>query len=1175
MKKLASLKFYIVIGLAIVAFALSTIFPSLARFKNRTRLEDVVSWDGSVATSFKKGTGTESDPYVITTGAELAYLSETLNVKDYNGEYVVLGDDIVLNEGVFNYLEDKLTYTINGNTYYIKEYTKEYYSDSEYKNLVGRVNTLTPLNNFKGTFIGDSNTIFGLYVTSNSSDKLGLFTNLSGKVEDIYLENTLIYGGYISAALASDITNNTVENIFVSGNIISNSSNKEESKNILFDDILSARSEEKLKVNELILGKVTSSKLEGTISSVNGETLINGNSVTESNFSINLGASKLNEITITGAEGLTITNLKYTVNYEFNYASGIVGLAKNSTLKGTINKATIRGNLDSAGLIAVATNTNVNMSYNKGSINGISAAGLINYVSLNTVRTSITNSYNSGSTNKGSIISKVNNSTQINITNTFSANNDYFIDEVVSTTVLVNNSYNTSDLNVRTGSVSGSITKTTEANLKNKTFGKGTLSFYEFVDFNNLNNNRDNVWVYEEDEYPILYIDDLTNPVASIHAGTYAWDGLGYKLKNINFSSNITYSITENDPLRPVSEVYYYIHKSPIPLTKSEIDSITEWTTYKGVSSIKEQGYYIIYAKVIDTRGNTYLLNTDLLILDLTGADIEINISSKSYDSFGTPNYLYINETKTLTIKTHDEYSGVKSTEYLVSNTVLTSEELENSVWTNYTGPIKVSSSSPVIYYVKAVDNCGFITYANTDFISLNGFSEGNITLGNNTSNVLNNINITDKSSISLELAYNDTNYYTSSEVHNLVSNVLLPKGTSITLYDLKNNKVYKYDITSSEDIYNFNKNGYATYALSLFKETSKASVDNYFSDTIFRNKVIEDRFKVTVDFRNANISDDIKNIKIYMNITDNNKVTRSTLTSSVKTFNVINDSDSSLFIESSFNGGILLNSNSSISVKFKAGINYQTKNDKTIYDTLGENKSIGIMIKAYDSSNNLITKRNIRNLVITLDGEEYAPDINGIFRINLNNGLNVSNKTLVIKTTEDNMKLLNGTYTLNISSFIAYDGVYSNELSSDAISIPITVSSSNTSRNYSFNVSYDDSNRIISKEDVRKLLTFKLYEDGDFVSPNIRVSLYKKDKLTAYEQDYTLVDLKDYVNDYLIKYSNKIYYASSNSINGVSSTFNLTLLPGNFENTGYKLVFDLYDGNTKVGSIEKKFIVR
>ena len=55
----------------------------VARF---TRSEATV-WDGSVATGFAGGSGTEDDPYLIATGAQLAYLAKTINSSDANKLY--------------------------------------------------------------------------------------------------------------------------------------------------------------------------------------------------------------------------------------------------------------------------------------------------------------------------------------------------------------------------------------------------------------------------------------------------------------------------------------------------------------------------------------------------------------------------------------------------------------------------------------------------------------------------------------------------------------------------------------------------------------------------------------------------------------------------------------------------------------------------------------------------------------------------------------------------------------------------------------------------------------------------------------------------------------------------------------------------------------------------------
>ena len=85
---------------------------------------------------------------------------------------------------------------------------------------------------------------------------------------------------------------------------------------------------------------------------------------------------------------------------------------------------------------------------------------------------------------------------------------------------------------------------------------------------------------------------------------------------------------------------------------------------------------------------------------------------------------------------------------------------------------------------------------------------------------------------------------------------------------------------------------------------------------------------------------------------------------------------------------------------------------------------------------------------------------------------------------------------------------------------------------------------------------------------------------MTAYDQNYSLVDLKGYITDELNKCSDKIYYVTTEPIfyDGTEETYNnfeLNLITDNFENGGYKFIFTLYDGTTKIGTIEKYFIVK
>lgn len=55
-------------------------------------------WDGSVATTFSSGNGSENDPYIISTAEELSFLAKSVNEgEDYCGKYFSLNIDLDLN----------------------------------------------------------------------------------------------------------------------------------------------------------------------------------------------------------------------------------------------------------------------------------------------------------------------------------------------------------------------------------------------------------------------------------------------------------------------------------------------------------------------------------------------------------------------------------------------------------------------------------------------------------------------------------------------------------------------------------------------------------------------------------------------------------------------------------------------------------------------------------------------------------------------------------------------------------------------------------------------------------------------------------------------------------------------------------------------------------------------
>ncbi len=64
----------------------SSNYALTGRFGSPTE-DNINVWDGSVATGFAKGSGTKNDPYLVSTGAELAYLASAINGSSDNAFY--------------------------------------------------------------------------------------------------------------------------------------------------------------------------------------------------------------------------------------------------------------------------------------------------------------------------------------------------------------------------------------------------------------------------------------------------------------------------------------------------------------------------------------------------------------------------------------------------------------------------------------------------------------------------------------------------------------------------------------------------------------------------------------------------------------------------------------------------------------------------------------------------------------------------------------------------------------------------------------------------------------------------------------------------------------------------------------------------------------------------------
>ena len=145
-------------------------------------------WDGTVATGFANGSGYETDPYLISTSAQLAYLAQQ----------------------------------VNGGT----SYEGKYFRQTANFDLAGK--KWTPIGNFpnefKGHFDGDNKEVYDLNV-----DITGSYAGLFGNITNGSVKNVRICSGSVKASvyyvggIVGDFNYSTMENCTASVNVSGNS----------------------------------------------------------------------------------------------------------------------------------------------------------------------------------------------------------------------------------------------------------------------------------------------------------------------------------------------------------------------------------------------------------------------------------------------------------------------------------------------------------------------------------------------------------------------------------------------------------------------------------------------------------------------------------------------------------------------------------------------------------------------------------------------------------------------------------------------------------------------------------------------------------------------------------------------------------------------------------------
>ena len=297
------------------------------------------AWDGSVASGFASGNGSAQNPYVIATGAQLAYFAQSVNGgRNFNGLYVVLTEDLDLGG---------------------REWTPIGVNAGSY-------------DHFTGYFDGQGHTVSNFTITEGHSGYIGLFGKLWGfPISDLgvtdFTINVSFYGTIYAGGLVGYLDGGgTLSYCYAEGTITVTSTN---SYGFVYAGGLA--------------GSVNSGTLEGCYARV-PVTASSPNSA----YAGGLAGHLTNGTVVAdcfAAGDVTGASTTYGTTH-YGYAGGLVGYTDDGTVNdgGTIRNSYATGN------VSARANVSGGFSY-AGGLVGLNVATLENSFALGDV--SATGSY--------------------------------------------------------------------------------------------------------------------------------------------------------------------------------------------------------------------------------------------------------------------------------------------------------------------------------------------------------------------------------------------------------------------------------------------------------------------------------------------------------------------------------------------------------------------------------------------------------------------------------------------------------------------------------------------------------------------------------------------------------------------------------------------------------------
>ena len=237
-----------------------------------------------------------------------------------------------------------------------------------------------------------------------------------------------------------------------------------------------------------------------------------------------------------------------------------------------------------------------------------------------------------------------------------------------------------------------------------------------------------------------------------------------------------------------------------------------------------------------------------------------------------------------------------------------------------------------------------------------------------------------------------------------------------------------------------------------------------------------------------------------------------------------------------------------SFNIKAASTFTQQVVNGKIIYDTQYLDKKMGITINVWDNTaQTLLNGQELMGISYEINGTTYYPNVNGTARIKVAD--NVANilSNITVKT-EHNKTLTTGDYTIVVDTLASADGEYYEDDIRHHDKKTVNIKNSE----YGLKLTISDEDRIIEKG--KTSITVNMEKSvANITTPTFTVKAYRR----------------DYTEELSTTYNETINITAQ----ATTPTFIVTL-PTDIKTGTYKIVVELYDGETYIGEAHDYFIV-